>query len=121
MEADQAQANAFPTVTIYTGNDCFWCDRAKQYLNQRGVPYEELNVEENEALGPDVINLTGQRHVPVIVIGSHAIVGFRKPELDAELDAILASHREVSNLMEDTKTKTSPSTYIDNSIIDPRF
>jgi glutaredoxin len=76
-------------IIIYTGNDCYWCDRAKQYLSQRGVPYEERNVEENEAYGPEVVNLSGQRHVPVIVVGSHAVVGFKKPELDAELDALL--------------------------------
>ena len=84
-----ADNDALPGVVIYTGNDCYWCDRAKQYLSQRGVPYEERNVEENEAYGPEVVNLSGQRHVPVIVVGSHAVIGFKKPELDAELDELL--------------------------------
>jgi glutaredoxin len=88
-EDGPAGKDAFPPVVVYTGNDCYWCERAKQYLSGRGVPYEERNVEENEAYGPEVINLSGQRHVPVIVVGSHAVVGFKKPELDAELDALL--------------------------------
>ncbi len=90
-ETGRPDKGSVPPVTIYTSNDCFWCVRAKQYLNQRGVPYIEKNVEINEEYGPDVINLTGQRHVPVIVIGSRAVVGFKRPELEAELDALLGT------------------------------
>jgi glutaredoxin 3 len=88
-EGGKADVGSLPDVTIYTSNDCYWCVRAKQYLSQRGVPYVEKNVEINEEYGPDVINLTGQRHVPVIVIGSRAVVGFKRLELEAELDALL--------------------------------
>ena len=110
MDSSAANDDPFPHVVVYTGNDCFWCDKAKQYLRQRGVPYEERNVEENEAYGPYVVELTGQRHVPVIVVGSRVIVGFRKPELEAELDALLASGR-----------RETMGTLPDRDLIDPRF
>jgi glutaredoxin 3 len=90
-ESGETDNGSFPPVIVYTSNDCYWCVRAKQYLSQRGVPYIEKNVEINEEYGPDVINLTGQRHVPVIVIGSRAMVGFKRLELEAELDALLGS------------------------------
>jgi glutaredoxin 3 len=82
--------NSFPQVTVYTGDNCHWCERAKQYLTQRGVPFTEQNVENDEALQMEVMNLSAQRHVPVITVGSRTIVGFQRRELEAELDALLA-------------------------------
>jgi glutaredoxin-like YruB-family protein len=77
---------AIPQVTIYTGDDCHWCTRAKQYLAQRGVSYIERNVEADEAAAADAIRLSGRRGVPVIAIGERVIVGFQRRELDAALN-----------------------------------
>jgi len=94
MEFDEGQTqnrheNVFPQVTVYTGDNCHWCERAKQYLIQRGVPFTEKNVENDEVLQVEVMRLSGQRHVPVITIGSRTIVGFQRRELEAELAALL--------------------------------
>jgi glutaredoxin 3 len=88
-ETDGAHESLFPQVTVYTGDDCHWCERAKQYLTQRGVPFTEQNLENDEALQMEVMKLSGQRHVPVITVGSRTIVGFQRRELEAELDALL--------------------------------
>jgi glutaredoxin-like YruB-family protein len=72
-------------VTIYTGDDCHWCGKAKQYLTQRGVPYIERNVEADEAAAAEAIRLSGHPGVPVIAVGERVIVGFQRGELDAVL------------------------------------
>lgn len=33
-------------VTVYTKSDCPWCLRAKEFLNQRAVPFEEVVINE---------------------------------------------------------------------------
>lgn len=76
---------AFPQVTIYTGDDCHWCGKAKQYLTQRGVPYIERNVEADEAAAQEAIRLSGHPGVPVITVGERVIVGFQRGELDVVL------------------------------------
>src|SRR6266496_6426772 len=81
-EIGSMQENSFPQVTVYTGDNCHWCERAKQYLTQRGVPFIEKNVENDEELQREVMNLSGQRHVPVITVGSRTIVGFQRRELE---------------------------------------
>ena len=35
-------------VVIYTKKTCQWCDRLKNWLNDNGVTYEEIDVEEDE-------------------------------------------------------------------------
>jgi glutaredoxin 3 len=74
-----------PQVTIYTGDDCHWCAKAKQYLAQRGIAYIERNVETDAEAAADAIRLSGHRGVPVIVVGEQVIEGFRRRELDAAL------------------------------------
>ncbi len=75
----------FPQVTIYTGDGCHWCVKAKQYLAQRGVPYLERNVEADAAAAADAIRLSGRQGVPVIVVGEQVIAGFQRQALDAAL------------------------------------
>ena len=69
-------------IKIYTTPTCSYCVQAKQFLAQRGVPYKELNVmEDNEALD-EMVKLTGARSVPVIVCGSDVLVGFSRSRLE---------------------------------------
>jgi glutaredoxin len=74
---------------VYTGDNCVWCDRAKEYLTQRGVPYTEKNIEFDEEAQQKVGALSGQRHVPVITVGSQVILGFQRRELAQILDPLL--------------------------------
>jgi len=79
----------FPEVIVYTGDNCAWCDRAKSYLAERGVPYTERNIEYDEEEQRKVQALSGQRHVPVITVGSEMVVGFQRRELAQILDGLL--------------------------------
>ena len=58
--------NVVPKVVIYTSSDCHWCEKAKTYLKQRGVPFSVKDVEVDEAAGREAISLSGQRGTPVI-------------------------------------------------------
>ncbi|PIU00837.1 MAG: glutaredoxin 3 [Bdellovibrionales bacterium CG10_big_fil_rev_8_21_14_0_10_45_34] len=73
-------------VTIYTKDFCPFCDRAKVLLNQKGVDFEEINVETK---GPNFYNelkaKTGLRTVPQIFIGDSLVGGYT--ELRALEDA----------------------------------
>jgi glutaredoxin-like YruB-family protein len=75
----------FPKVTVYTSNDCRWCGRAKEYLSERGVPYTEKNVEDDESVAMEALSLAGRRATPIIAVGTTVIVGFKQQELDEAL------------------------------------
>ena len=69
-------------VTVYTSPTCGYCHQVKAYLNQKGVQYVERDVSVDRAAADEMMKLTGQMGVPVIVINGQAIVGFNRPMLD---------------------------------------
>jgi glutaredoxin 3 len=74
-------ASSQPRIIIFTGSSCPWCDRVKQYLKERNFRFREVNVERDR----DGARELQRRHimgVPVVLIGSHPIVGFDKAKID---------------------------------------
>lgn len=77
---------AQPRVVIFTTPTCPWCRRAKQYLTQQGVRFREVDVTRDPSAARDLVRMTGQTGVPVILVGNRPIVGFDKPQLDRLLN-----------------------------------
>ncbi len=55
-------------LTIYSKNNCPFCVRAKQLLESKGVPYTEVNIE-NDAESRQMLLDKGLRSVPQIFHG----------------------------------------------------
>ncbi|MFO0703009.1 MAG: glutaredoxin family protein [Candidatus Andersenbacteria bacterium] len=72
-------------VTIYTVTGCPFCARAKAWLEQHQVAFEERDTATNDRWVDDVIKLTGHGAVPVTLIGGETIVGYDVPKLEAAL------------------------------------
>lgn len=58
---------------------------AKQYLDQRGIPYVDKDVDESMTNMQEAVEKSGQRGIPVIDIDGQVIVGFDRPKIDAAL------------------------------------
>lgn len=71
-------------VTIYSTPMCHFCNLAKEYFNANGINYTDHNLMGNPEKQKEMIELTGQMGVPVIVIGDDIVIGFDKPRI-AEL------------------------------------
>jgi len=54
---------------------------AKSYLDELGVPYEEINVAADRDAAAQLVEKTGQMAVPVIEIGSKIIIGFDRDSI----------------------------------------
>jgi glutaredoxin 3 len=81
-----------PKVTVYTKAVCPYCVRAKNLLSRKGVPFEEIKVEGDDALRAWLVEKTGQMTVPQIFVDERSLGGFS--DLDAldkqgKLDPIL--------------------------------
>ena len=58
-------------ITLWVKSDCPYCDALKRDLAERGVAYEEIDVERDAHLVPELLKLTGRRRiVPVLVHGT---------------------------------------------------
>lgn len=63
-------------IKIYTTSYCIYCVRAKRMLQELGLPYEEIDVEGDDAKRDWLVQVTGRTTVPQIFIGDESIGGF---------------------------------------------
>lgn len=61
-----------------------FCDKAKEYLSQKGVQFQEKDIMQDPTALDDLKKL-GYMTTPVIVIDSVVIVGFDTDKIDAAL------------------------------------
>jgi glutaredoxin len=61
-------------ITVYTKNNCPYCDRAKALLDSRGVSYDTINLEETPSARNFLVE-QGLRSVPQIFNNSTLVPG----------------------------------------------
>jgi len=57
-----------PKVILFSSSSCPWCNRAKNYLRQNGIRVKEIKVDRDPDAAKDVVRMTGQMGVPVLLI-----------------------------------------------------
>lgn len=72
-------------VTVYSTPTCPYCHQAKDYLKEKGVEFEDINVAEDKAKAKEMIEKSGQMGVPVLEIGDTIIIGFDREAIDKAL------------------------------------
>ena len=65
-------------VKLYTTTSCPFCIRAKRLLEARGIPFEDIDVGNDDALREEIMQRTGRRTVPQIFIDERSIGGFEE-------------------------------------------
>jgi glutaredoxin len=73
-----------PRVVMFSAPGCGYCVKARDYLNQKGVVFEELDVNASEDARRRFESLGG-RGVPLILIGERQISGFDPLAIQAAL------------------------------------
>ena len=81
-------------IKLYTTRWCGYCVRAKALLRSRGLPFEEVSLDDEPAFREKLYELTGGWTVPQITIGDEVIGGYselwrldRSGRLDEKLAA----------------------------------
>ncbi len=63
-------------IKIYSTSWCGPCKNAKRLLDERGISYDEIDIDEIGWSRDDLYDLTGGRTVPQIVIDEKPIGGY---------------------------------------------
>ncbi len=63
-------------IKVYTITVCPECTAAKRLLKARGLEYEEINIENENISREKLVELTGGRSVPQIIINDKPIGGY---------------------------------------------
>ena len=69
------------SVKIYTTPSCVYCRMSKDFFQQHGVQYQELNVATDAVARTEMIQKSGQLGVPVIDIDGQLVIGFDRARL----------------------------------------
>ncbi len=75
-------------IKMYTTTRCSDCRHAKRFLNERGVAYEEIDIEQHEGAAEYVMKINdGKRKVPTFEVGGRAfnLSPYDERKLRAEL------------------------------------
>ena len=64
------------TIIVYSTSWCQPCKLAKKLLYERGLDYQEIDIEEKGWSREDLFEITGGRTVPQIVINDDTIGGY---------------------------------------------
>ena len=72
-------------VKVYSTSTCPYCKMLKDFLQEKKVPFENVDVGENHEAAREMKEKSGQLGVPVMDIEGKIIVGFDKKEITMEL------------------------------------
>ncbi len=75
-----------PKVKIFTLSTCSHCKATKKFLNDNGIKFEFVDVDqfqgaEREEILEDVVQYNPQRSFPTIIIGDKIIIGFKEDDI----------------------------------------
>jgi glutaredoxin 3 len=59
-------------IRLYTGDYCPYCRRVKYELERLGLPYDVVDADADGR--EEVIELSGQRAIPILTIGDEVLV-----------------------------------------------
>lgn len=76
---------SFPPITIYTTKTCGYCKATKAFLTKHTVPFTEVDVGADREKAREMIEVSGQMGVPVVVIGDQIVIGYDEEKIKALL------------------------------------
>ncbi|MGC9336321.1 MAG: Uxx-star family glutaredoxin-like (seleno)protein [Anaerolineae bacterium] len=68
-------------VVVYSTPTCAYCYQAKEFFARRGIPFVEKNVAADRKAAMEMVRISGQQGVPVIVVDGEVVIGFNQPRL----------------------------------------
>lgn len=72
-------------VTVYSTPTCPYCKLTKEFLKEKGIPFNDIDVSADPAAANEMVKKSGQMGVPVIDIDGAVIVGWNKGALEEVL------------------------------------
>ncbi|QQR60788.1 glutathione S-transferase N-terminal domain-containing protein [Candidatus Uhrbacteria bacterium] len=73
------------TVKVYSTPTCPYCKLAKDYLKEKNIAFEDIDVAANSDSAQEMVKKSGQMGVPVLEINGQIIVGWNKSAIEEAL------------------------------------
>jgi glutaredoxin 3 len=74
-------------IEIYSTPSCHFCHMAKEFFTAHNVPFSDYNVASDTQKRSEMLEISGQMGVPVIVIDNQdVVIGFDQDRLTSLLE-----------------------------------
>jgi len=70
-----------PKVKVYSTPSCPYCELLKQFLKDKGVEFEAIDVSQDEKSQNYIMEKTGKITVPVTEIDGEIVLGFERAKI----------------------------------------
>ena len=68
-------------VRLFITPACPYCYTLKEFLKEKGIKFEEIDVSKDKKAKEELIKKSGKMEVPVIEIDGQIVVGFDKEKI----------------------------------------
>ena len=68
-------------VKIYTSPACPYCFTLKEFLKEKGIEFEEVDVSQDEKARDEMIKKSGRLEAPIMEIDGEIVIGFDKEKI----------------------------------------
>ena len=68
-------------IKVYSTPICPYCVALKNFLEERKIKFEEIDVSQDQIAAKEMVEKTGQMGVPVIDIDGEFIIGFDREKI----------------------------------------
>lgn len=68
-------------IKIYSTPACPYCVTLKNFLKERNIQFEDIDISQNELAAKEMIEKSGQMGVPVADINGEIVVGFDQEKI----------------------------------------
>lgn len=75
-------------IKVYSTPTCPYCRMVKNFLNEKGVDFEDVDVSVDRKAAEEMMKKSGQIGVPQIEINEKIIVGFDREAIEKELSHV---------------------------------
>ena len=69
-------------IRLFVKPFCGWCHEAQEWLDERGIKYDLLDVTTDRKARQEMIDLSGQTLAPVIDVDGEILADFDTDQLD---------------------------------------
>jgi len=70
-----------PIVKVFSTPACPYCVTLKEFLKEKGIDFEDIDVSQDKKSLDEMIKKSGQMEVPVIEIDGEIVNGFDKEKI----------------------------------------
>jgi len=85
IEPEDEEADENTSIEFYSKIECPGCDKARDYLEDKGIDFVEIVIEDDTVGAEEMEELFGHTNVPTIKIGDTSLTGYNEKTLERVL------------------------------------